>query len=118
LKNEYLHNFTPEYHIQKRYPLKNGMGSVDLLAFEGGFCYWSEHLKVPINREEKMRKLNVFELETLGYKIKNSVRTETEINEMMTLFDKNVPYPNGSSLFFIPKITTFNETIFHNMTPQ
>jgi hypothetical protein len=83
--------------------VKHEMGTVDLLAFEGGFCYWLQHQKVPINREEKMRELNVFELDALGQKIKYSEGTEAEINEMMTLFDKNVPYPNGSSLFFYPE---------------
>jgi hypothetical protein len=62
-----------------------------------------QHQKVPINREEKMRELNVFEFDTLGQKIKYSEGTESEINEMMALFDKNVPYPNGSSLFFYPE---------------
>jgi hypothetical protein len=83
--------------------LKHEMGTVDLLAFENGFCYWLQHQKVPINQGEKLKELNVFELEALGYKIKNSVGTEAEINDMMTLFDKNVPYPNGSNLFFYPE---------------
>ncbi|MFM2269067.1 MAG: hypothetical protein RL757_2508 [Bacteroidota bacterium] len=83
--------------------LKHEMGTVDLLAFEGGFVHWLQGAKVPIDQAEKMKTLNVFELETLGYKIVNAVGTEAEINEMMALFDRNVPYPKGSNLFFYPE---------------
>ncbi len=83
--------------------LKNEMGTVDLLAFEGGFVYWLHDAKVPIDHAQKLKMLDVFELETLGHKIVNCVGTEAEINEMMALFDRNVPYPKGANLFFYPE---------------
>ncbi len=98
--------------------LKNEMGTVDLLAFESGFCYWSQDLKVPINREEKMCKINVFELEALGQKIKYSEGTEAEINELMEFFDKNVPYPNGSNLFFYPENYKHGKTDISKYDPS
>lgn len=52
-------------------------------------------------------------------KIKISEGTKTEINEMMATFDKNVPCPNGSNLFFFLKkynarnydISAYNPTV-------
>ena len=44
------------------------------------------------------------ELIKLGKKIVDSQGTEAEINIMIKLFDKNVPYPNGSNLFYYPEI--------------
>lgn len=98
--------------------IKHEMKTVDLLAFEGGFCYWQQHEKIPINQAEKMRTLDVFELETLGQKIKYSEGTETEINDMMQLFDKNVPYPNGSNLFFYPENYKHDETDISKYDPS
>ncbi len=98
--------------------IKHEMGTVDLLAFEGGFCYWWQHQKVPINRDEKMRELNVFELETVGRKIKYSEGTAAEINDMMALFDKNVPYPNGSNLFFYPENYKHGKTDISQYDPS
>ncbi|MCE3225620.1 MAG: colicin immunity protein [Bacteroidetes bacterium] len=43
------------------------------------------------------------ELIILGYKIVNCEGTEQEIDEMIELFDKHVPHPNGANLFFWPE---------------
>ena len=43
------------------------------------------------------------ELIKIGEKIVRADGTENEINELMELFDKNVPRPNGSNLFFYPE---------------
>jgi len=59
------------------------------------------------------------ELIKLGKKIVDSQGTEAEINIMIKLFDKNVPYPNGSNLFYYPEnynartydISNYNPTI-------
>jgi len=47
--------------------------------------------------------MNRSELIVLGTKVKNSEGTEEELDELMKLFDKNVPYPHGSNLFFYPE---------------
>jgi hypothetical protein len=39
------------------------------------------------------------ELIELGYKLKNFEGTEEEHCELLNLFSKNVPHPNGSSLW-------------------
>lgn len=43
------------------------------------------------------------ELINLGQKIIEAKGTESEIDEMMDLFNKNVPHPKGSNLFFYPE---------------
>ncbi|MDF0717899.1 bacteriocin immunity protein [Muricauda sp. 334s03] len=43
------------------------------------------------------------ELIDLGQKIVAAKGTESQIDAMMDLFDKNVPHPNGSNLFFYPE---------------
>lgn len=48
-------------------------------------------------------KLNKKELIELGKKIINCEGTENEIDEMMDIFNKNVPHPNGAGLFFYPE---------------
>ena len=42
------------------------------------------------------------ELIELGNKILSEEISETEQEKLMELFDKNVPHPNGSNLFFYP----------------
>ncbi len=39
----------------------------------------------------------------LGLKIVSCQGTEEELNEMMRLFDANVPYPKGTNLFYYPE---------------
>lgn len=73
---------------------------IDFFAFKNGATLWTLNHQINTNPKEK---LSNFELEALGHKIKFSEGTETEINEMMAIFDKNVPYPNGSNLFFYPE---------------
>jgi hypothetical protein len=43
------------------------------------------------------------ELIELGYKILNFRGSDEEHTELLLLFDKNVPHPKGSSLFFYPE---------------
>lgn len=43
------------------------------------------------------------ELILLGRKIVEADGNEEEIQQLIELFDKNVPYPNGSSLFYYPE---------------
>lgn len=47
--------------------------------------------------------MNREELISLGIKIKNAIGTEAEIDEMIILFNKNVPHPNGANLFYYPE---------------
>lgn len=59
------------------------------------------------------------ELIELGYKIVNCEGSEDEIDELMELFDENVPHPNGANLFFYPEnynarkddISQYNPTV-------
>lgn len=39
----------------------------------------------------------------IGRRIVECDGTEKEINYLTELFDQNVPYPNGSNLFFFPE---------------
>jgi len=39
----------------------------------------------------------------IGTKICNAEGTEREIDQFSELFDKNVPHPSGSNLFFYPE---------------
>ena len=43
------------------------------------------------------------ELVELIRRIMNAEGTEEEINEMINLFDANVPHPNGANLAFYPE---------------
>ncbi len=47
--------------------------------------------------------LNRGQLIELGIKILNFQGTDEEHTKLMLLFDENVPYPNGSTLFFYPE---------------
>ncbi|MBL7899205.1 MAG: bacteriocin immunity protein [Crocinitomicaceae bacterium] len=59
------------------------------------------------------------ELISLGKKIVNCEGTEKEIDDMIALFDQNVPHPSGANLFFWPEkynarkddISKFNPTV-------
>lgn len=59
------------------------------------------------------------ELVELSNKIINVEGTEDQIDEWMDLFDKNVPHPNGSNLFYYPEkynsrkddISEYNPTV-------
>jgi hypothetical protein len=83
--------------------IKHEGGDTDFFAFEGGHLYWYQDFKINRDKTKKEGKLDYFELLAIGYKIVNSEGTEGEINKMMSDFDKSVPYPNGSSLFFYPE---------------
>ena len=43
------------------------------------------------------------ELIELGKRIIKAERTESELNELYEVFNKNVPYPNGANLFYYPE---------------
>ena len=43
------------------------------------------------------------ELIEIGKRIVAMDGTEEEIDKLTEVFDKNVPYPNGSNLFFYPE---------------
>ena len=43
------------------------------------------------------------ELIEVGRRIVERDGTEKEIDDLSELFDKNVPHPNGSNLFFYPE---------------
>jgi hypothetical protein len=45
----------------------------------------------------------------IGKKIKNSGGTEQELEILSDLFDKNVPHPEGSSLFLYPENHSFRD---------
>jgi hypothetical protein len=83
--------------------IKHEGGDTDLFAFENGFIYWHQDFKIERNKAKKDGKLDYFELLAIGQKIKFSEGTEAEINDLMTQFDKSVPHPDGSSLFFYPE---------------
>jgi hypothetical protein len=79
---------------------ENEKVGTQLFGFKDKLPYWLSDLHINF---ENIYNLNFEDLCKLGHKIKFSEGTETEINQMMTTFDKNVPYPNGSSLFFYPE---------------
>jgi hypothetical protein len=83
--------------------IKHEGGDTDLFAFQDGQIYWHQDFKIERDTTKKDGKLDYFELLAIGQKIKFSEGTEAEINDLMTKFDKSVPYPNGSSLFFYPE---------------
>lgn len=43
------------------------------------------------------------ELIDIGRRIVDADGTEREIDELVNLFDRHVPHPNGSNLFFYPE---------------
>ena len=63
--------------------------------------------------------MNKEELIKLGEKILLSEGTEEEINNLIELFNQNVPHPDGANLFFYPesynsrrdKISEYNTTV-------
>jgi hypothetical protein len=74
-----------------------------IFGFKDKLPYWLSDLMIDFD-EIKTYNQEIFdELCFLGHKIKFSEGTEIEINQMTANFDKNVPYPNGSSLFFYPE---------------
>jgi Colicin immunity protein / pyocin immunity protein len=83
--------------------IKHEFGSIDLFAFEDGLVYWKQEIQIEIDRVKKYGKLDFYELCVIGAKIKNSEGTEAEINKMMEDFDRSVPHPKGSNLFFYPE---------------
>jgi hypothetical protein len=83
--------------------VKDEMNKFDAFAIKDGIVYWLTDLKIETTSP---KKLDYFELVAIGTKIKYSHGTEDEINKWIDLFDKNVPHPNGSSLFFYPKNKT------------
>jgi hypothetical protein len=83
--------------------IKHEGGDTDLFAFESGHIYWHHDFKIERDKTKKEGKLDYFELLAIGYKIINSEGTEAEINDLMTQFDRSVPHPEGSSLFFYPE---------------
>jgi hypothetical protein len=91
--------------------IKHEGGDTDLFAFEGGYIYWHQNFKIERNKTKKEGKLDYFELLAIGQKIKNSEGTEAEINDLMTQFDKSVPRPQGSILFFYPENYNAKSTI-------
>jgi len=49
------------------------------------------------------------ELIDLGYKIVNFEGTEEEHTRLLLLFDRNVPHPKGSTLFYYPENYNFRK---------
>jgi hypothetical protein len=98
--------------------IKHEGGETDFFAFEGGHIYWHQDFKISRDKTKKEGKLDYFELLAIGYKIVNSEGTEGEINKMMSDFDKSVPYPNGSSLFFYPENYKANKTDISKYEPS
>jgi hypothetical protein len=94
--------------------IKDERGKFDAFAIKDGIVHWQSDLKIEIS---DVKKLDYFELIALGTKIKYNHGSEEEINNWMNLFDKNVPYSNGSSLFFYPEkenkieIKNYNPTV-------
>jgi hypothetical protein len=81
--------------------IKEEWGPFNVFSFQDGLAYWQQDLK--IENISKEGKLDYYELLTIGIKIKYSEGTEAEISKMMGDFDKSVPRPNGSNLFFYPE---------------
>jgi hypothetical protein len=76
---------------------------IQLFGFKDKLPFWLSDLFIDFDENKTYNLENFNELCQLGHKIKYSEGTEAEINQMMATFDKNVPYPNGSSLFFYPE---------------
>jgi hypothetical protein len=95
--------------------IKDEMNKFDTFAIKDGIVYWLTDLKIETTAS---KKLDYFELVAIGTKIKYSHGTEDEINNWMNLFDKNVPYPKGSSLFFYPENYKHGNTTITNYDPS
>lgn len=61
--------------------------------------------------------MNREELIELGKKIISGNRTEEEQNELEKLFDNNIPYPNGSNLFYWPENYNFRKDDISEYNP-
>jgi hypothetical protein len=98
--------------------IKHEGGDTDLFAFESGHIYWHQGFKIERDKTRKEGKLDYFELLVIGYKIINSEGTEAEINDLMTQFDRSVPHPEGSSLFFYPENYKVNKMDISKYDPS
>ncbi|MDO1513277.1 bacteriocin immunity protein [Maribacter confluentis] len=76
-------------------------------------------LCIPTVMANNQKKLSRKELIELGNKIINCEGTEDELDEMIDLFNSNVPHPNGANLFYYPEkynskkndISKYNPTV-------
>jgi hypothetical protein len=75
--------------------IKSEMQDYDAFAIKNGIVHWQHDQQIEIVPD---KKLDYFELVALGSKIKNYHGSQAEIKEDMAIFDKNIPYPNGSNL--------------------
>jgi hypothetical protein len=90
-----------------------------LFGFKDKLPFWLSDLFIDFDENKTYNQEKFNELCQLGHKIKFSDVTEAEINQMIATFDKNVPYPNGSNLFFYPEnynartfdISQYNPTV-------
>lgn len=57
------------------------------------------------------------ELIEIGHMIVNAEGTEAEINQLLELFDKNIPKPNCSSLFFWHENQNFKTSTVSDYNP-
>jgi hypothetical protein len=57
------------------------------------------------------------ELIELGKRIVAAQGSDDKINELMEIFDKNVPHPNGSNLFYYPENYNARTTILSQYNP-
>ncbi|MBO0593932.1 bacteriocin immunity protein [Cellulophaga sp. E16_2] len=57
------------------------------------------------------------ELIEIAKKIIKADCSEQELNELENLFDKNIPYPNGSNLFYWPENYDFRKEGIENYNP-
>jgi len=61
--------------------------------------------------------MNKEELIILGKKIIEAQGAEEEVDNMIELFNKNVPYPNGANLFFYPENYNARKDNLGNYSP-
>jgi len=61
-----------------------------------------------------MKRLELIEI---GYKIIKAEGSEAELEELIKIFDKNVPHPNGSNLFNYPENYNARKTDLSNYNP-
>ena len=54
----------------------------------------------------------------IGRRIVESDGTEKEFDELIEVFDKNVPYPDGSNLFYYPENYNARTDDISNYTPS
>ena len=75
----------------------------------------TSHMQTVVEHNNMTRE----ELVEIGRRIVECNGTEQEIDDLSELFDKNVPHPNGSNLFFYPEnynarkdnISDYNPTV-------